>query len=101
MQLSPLYKVVAVVETALEQEVLSKFVELGARSYTWFPCTGRGKHVSDEMAFLGHSQIRVEVVAHRPLAEAIMEYLHSRQFSHRAILAYLEAVEVADPNRFQ
>ena len=97
MNLVPMKKVVAIVEAAIEQDVFKKLAELGARSYTWFPCSGRGDHKVDEMAFFADSQIRIELITTHETATKIFEYLHSKEFTNRAIFSYLESVEVWDP----
>lgn len=99
-QLTKLCKVVAVVETALEQQVLKQFTRLGARGYTCVYCFGRGQHPVYEDMFTGHSQVRIEIVTSRPVAESILAYMHRAEFQNRPAVAYLEEVEVYDPSHF-
>jgi hypothetical protein len=100
MAFTRLWKAVVVLDTALEQEMLQKFVELGATGYTSLPCNGAGRRVVFQDPFSSYSQKRIEVVGSRPICEAIVRYVSSPQYAQHPVAAYLEGVEVLQPERF-
>ena len=100
MSFTRLWKAVVVLDTELEQELLAKFVELGATGYTSVPCNGAGRHAVYQEPFASHSQLRVEIVGTRSVCEAIVRYVSQPEFQGHPIAAYLEGVEVVQPERF-
>lgn len=99
-QLTRLYKVVVVAETAMEEEIFERAFQLGAKGYTCVYCFGRGEHPVYEDVFLTNSQVRIEIVASRQTAEAILNFTQEEEFENRPITAYIETVEVANPEKF-
>ena len=95
-----LWKAVVVLDTDLEEELLAKFVELGASGYTSVPCNGAGRQAVYQNPFGSHSQIRVEVIGTRTLCESIVKYVSRPEYRGHPIAAYLEGVEVVQPERF-
>jgi hypothetical protein len=100
MSFTRLWKAVVVLDTALEEEMLHKFVQLGASGYTSMECNGAGRKAVYQEPFSGHSQIRVEVIGTRPVCEAIVRYVSQPEFAGHPVAAYLEGVEVIQPERF-
>jgi hypothetical protein len=100
MGFTRLWKAVVVLDTALEQELLAKFIELGASGYTSMPCNGAGRHAVYEEPFASHSQLRVEIVGTRSVCEQIVRFVASPQYAGHPVAAYLEGVEVIRPQRF-
>ncbi len=100
MSFTRLWKAVVVLDTALEEEMLHKFVQLGATGYTSMECNGAVRKAVYQEPFSGHSQIRVEVVGTRPICEAIVRYVSQPEFAGHPVAAYLEGVEVIQPQRF-
>ena len=100
MSFTRLWKAVVVLDTALEQDLLAKFVELGATGYTSVPCTGAGRQAVYQEPFSSHSQVRVELVGTRPICESIVRYVSRPEFAGHPVAAYLEGVEVIQPERF-
>ena len=100
MSFTRLWKAVVVLDTALEEEMLHKFVELGASGYTTMPCSGAGRKAVYQEPFSSHSQLRVEVVGTRSVCEAIVRYVSQPEFAGHPVAAYLEGVEVIQPTRF-
>jgi hypothetical protein len=95
-----LWKAVVVIETALEQELLQKFVQMGATGYTTVECNGAGRRAVYQEPFSSHSQLRVEVIGRRELCEAIVRLVSGPDYANHPIAAYLEGVEVIEPERF-
>ena len=100
MSFTRLWKAVVVLDTALEEQMLHKFVELGATGYTTMECNGAGRKAVYQEPFSGHSQIRVEVVGTRPVCEAIVRFVSQPEYAGHPVAAYLEGVEVIQPERF-
>src|SRR5438105_4861411 len=100
MAFTRLWKAVVVLDTALEQELLHKFVELGATGYTAVECSGGGRKAVYQEPFSSHSQLRVEVVGTRTVCEAIVTFVSRPEYAGHPIAAYLEGVEVVAPERF-
>jgi len=100
MSFTRLWKAVVVLDTVLEEEMLHKFVELGATGYTSMECNGAGRKAVYQEPFSGHSQLRVEVVGTRPVCEAIVRHVSQPKYAGHPVAAYLEGVEVIQPQRF-
>jgi hypothetical protein len=100
MSFTRLWKAVVILDKALEDELLPKFVELGASGYTSMPCNGAGRQAVYQEPFASHSQLRVEVVGTRAVCEQIVRFVSSPQYLGHPVAAYLEGVEVVHPQRF-
>jgi hypothetical protein len=100
MSFTRLWKAVVILDTALEHEMLQKFVELGASGYTAVECSGAGRKAVYQEPFAGHSQMRVEIIGTRPVCEAIVKHVSRPEFAGHPVAAYLEGVEVFQPERF-
>jgi hypothetical protein len=100
MSFTRLWKAVVILDTALEEEMLQRFVELGATGYTAVPCRGAGRKVVYEEPFASHSQLRVEIVGPRSVCEEIVRHVSSPRYAQHPVAAYLEGVEVLEPRRF-
>jgi hypothetical protein len=100
MSFTRLWKAVVVLDTALEHDMLAKFVELGASGYTSMPCNGAGRQAVYQEPFSSHSQLRVEVIGTRSVCEQIVRYVSGPEFRGHPVAAYLEGVEVIQPERF-
>ena len=86
----------AVHERWLEEE----FVKRGATGYTAIPCMGAGRRqvVGNEAA--SNSQVRIEVIATREVAERILDFLARSARPEHRITACIETVEVLRMDQF-
>ena len=100
MSFTRLWKAVVVLDKALEQEMLQRFIQLGASGYTLIPCDGAGRQAVYQEPFSSHSQLRVEIIGTRAVCEQIVRYVSEPQFRGHPVAAYLEGVEVVQPERF-
>jgi hypothetical protein len=100
MSFTRLWKAVVVLDTALEDEMLHKFVQLGASGYTAVECKGAGRKAVYQEPFSGHSQLRVEIISTRTVCEAIVRHVSQPEYAGHPVAAYLEGVEVIQPERF-
>jgi len=99
-ELTQLNKVVLVVETGLEKRVVQEAMSRGAKGYTSVYCFGGGRHGVPDDIFAGSSQVRIEIVTSRKVAESIIRFVLSPEFASRPIAAYMETVEVLDPSHY-
>jgi hypothetical protein len=96
-QWAQIRRIVIIVDTAIEAPILEHIVKAGARGYNCVYCFGRGRHETLEDPFTGRSRVRIEVLAKESVADAIMSYVHEREFASYPITAFMDTVEV-DPN---
>ncbi len=95
-----LTKAIVVTETQFEKEMLSHFRGLGITGFTCVNCWGQGHHDVYEEPFMGHSQLRIEMITNDEVADQIVEYCTQARFQNHAVMVYLETATVADPNKF-
>ncbi|MEO2046728.1 MAG: SulP family inorganic anion transporter [Pirellulales bacterium] len=89
-----LRRVTVVAEEKLEERLTQKFVELGASGYTALPCHGAGRATFANSNGGSTSQICLEVVVSREVADQILDYLHTDISTNNRITACTEIVEV-------
>ncbi|HEY1598321.1 MAG TPA: hypothetical protein VGG64_01875 [Pirellulales bacterium] len=95
-------RVVVIAESMLLKELLSKFVELGAKGYNGMYCFGKGEHgqVEDMFSSPDRSCVRIEMITTLEVAEAIMDYVHKGGMQRYPITAFLDTVEVDSRDTF-
>jgi len=91
-------RVVVIAEKAIERGLLEEFLKLGVKGYNCVYCFGKGEHGVVDDVFTGPERgcVRIEIVTNRPVADAIMDYLHRDAVKHYPITAFVDNVEV-DP----
>jgi len=94
-----LRRVTVVAESAMQDELVDKFVEYGASGYTAIPCSGAGRSTLAEGNGSATSQTRIEAVVPYAVADSIMTYLQSISRDRR-VTACLETVDVLQQDRF-
>lgn len=92
--LEELRRITVYADSALEEQLLEHFVQMGAKGYTVVECRGKGKHAIVEDMFHPMKEVRIEVIVQPEVAERIMEYLGQAYFHNRAVLGALETVRV-------
>ena len=100
LETTRLFKAVLIIDTAIEQRVLKAITQLGATGYTCLACFGEGHRTIQKEPFMGATQIQIEVVASRKIVEEIVTLLEGSEFAAHPRSAYIETVEVADPEKF-
>lgn len=98
--LTTIRRVTVVADAKLEQQLLAKFTELGAKGHTCFECRGRGEHEVSEDPWTGATRVRIETIVRPLVAEAIMDYLHTDELMNQPITACIESVQVSVLDRF-
>lgn len=91
-------RVVIIVDASLQNQILEKVMELGARGYNTVPCGGRGTHaVTGEPFRSGDELVRIEIISSFEVGAKILDYVHAvqfQQFGNYALSAYADTVEV-------
>ena len=89
-----IWRVVIIMDTAIEAPVLEHIMKSGAKGYNCIYCFGKGRHETLEDPFTGRSRVRIEVLAKEPVARSIVEYLHGSEFESYPITSFVDTVEV-------
>jgi predicted nucleic acid-binding protein len=93
-------RLVVIADVAIKGKILARCVELGAKGYHAVVVLGQGEHEQTADMITGAALIRIELVTNAEVAEAIMDYLHSGEFKHYALTAYVDNVEVDSRDNF-
>jgi MFS superfamily sulfate permease-like transporter len=94
-----LRRVTVVAASDMQNELVDKFIELGASGYTAIPCAGAGRTALANGRGATNSQTRIEAVVPYEVADDIMSYLQGVSRKHR-VTACLETVDVLQQDRF-
>lgn len=100
LETTQLYKAVLIIDTAIEHRVLKAIVDRRVTGYTCLACFGEGYRSLQNEPFMGATQIQVEVVASRDIVEELVTMVEGPEFGSHPRTAYIETVEVADPEKF-
>jgi len=92
--MTQLRRVTVVAEHSLEVSLAAKFVQLGASGYTAIPCHGAGRATFGAGNGSENSQIRLEAVVSREVADRILDYLRTDIVPSHHVTACTETVEV-------
>ncbi|HBS78894.1 MAG TPA: transcriptional regulator, partial [Pseudomonas sp.] len=87
-------------EAALEKKLVADLDHLGAPGWTLSEARGRGSRGVRSAEWDTESNIRLEVICNRELAERIAEHLQVRYYDNFAMVSYLAEVEVLRPEKF-
>lgn len=98
--LTTVRRVTVIADANLEQQILAKITELGAKGYTCLECRGRGEHEIFEDPWTGASRVRIETIVRPLIAEAIMDYLHTDELINLPVTSSMETVQVSVLDRF-
>ncbi len=95
-------RVVVIAESVLLKELISKFVELGAKGYNAVYCFGKGEHgiVDDMFSNPDRSCVRIEMITTHDVACAIMDYVHREGVQRYPITAFADTVDVDSRDTF-
>jgi len=87
-------------EAALEKKLVADLDHLGAPGWTLSEARGRGSRGVRSAEWDTESNIRLEIICNRELAERIAEHLQVRYYDNFAMVSYLAEVEVLRPEKF-
>lgn len=89
-----------ITEAAIEEPLLRDLEKLGMRSYTVSDARGCGSRGVRDGAFDAATNIRVEVICSRALAESVVLHIQAHYYANYAMVAYLQEVEIFRPEKF-
>lgn len=95
-----LQRITVVADASLEEPLVSKFVELGASGYTAIPCYGAGRSILANGNGPTNSQVRIEAVVSKDVAEQILYHLRTEIIPDNRVTACSETVEVMRQDDF-
>lgn len=102
MTLSPEKRTLLTVitEAVVEQSLLRDLEKIGVRGYTVSDARGRGARGVRDAAWDEVSNIRIEIICQRSLAESVLEHIQLRYYANYAMVAFLQDVEILRPDKF-
>jgi nitrogen regulatory protein PII len=87
-------------EAALEKKLVADLDHLGAPGWTLSEARGRGSRGVRSAEWDTESNIRLEIICNRDIAERIAAHLQVRYYDNFAMVCYLAEVEVLRPEKF-
>ncbi len=89
-----------ITESAIEETLLKDLEKLGVRGYTVSDARGRGGRGVRDATWGEVSNIRLEVICARILAENVLNYIQNYYYANYAMVAFLQDVEILRPEKF-
>jgi nitrogen regulatory protein PII len=99
MQTTTLKLVTIVTERILEDRLLRKITELGAKGYTLTQATGKGSRGVRASEWEG-PDTRIETLVSEKVADAILEHIAENFFEHYAVIVYVQNAEVVRGQKY-
>jgi nitrogen regulatory protein P-II 2 len=89
-----------VTEGVIERAVVEDLKRLGAHGYTVVEARGEGARGVRAADWEHSSNVRIETICERGVAETILEHLTRVYYANYAMIAYLSEVEVVRGEKF-
>ena len=89
-----------ITESAIEETLLRDMEKLGVRGYTVSDARGRGGRGVRDATWGEVSNIRLEVICTRVLAETVLNHIQNHYYANYAMVAFLQEVEILRPEKF-
>lgn len=99
MQTTTLKLVTIVTERILEDRLLRKVEELGAKGYTLTQATGKGSRGVRASEWEG-PDTRIQSLVSEKVADAIVEFIAENFFEHYAVIVYVQDAEVVRGEKY-
>lgn len=99
MKTTTLKLVTIVTERILEDRLLRKVQELGAKGYTLTQATGKGSRGVRASEWEG-PDTRIQSLVSEKVADAIVEYIAENFFEHYAVIVYVQDAEVVRGEKY-
>ena len=99
MHTTPLKLVTIVTERILEDRLLRKLDELGARGYTLTQATGKGSRGVRASEWEG-PDTRIETLVSEKVADAIVTHIAQAFFEHYAVIVYVQDAAVVRGDKY-
>ncbi len=98
--LTRLRRLTVIASQSLEEEIESRFLQLGATGYTAIPCRGAGLLENSSEHPEVKQRIRIEVVASAPVVDALIDYLRQDIINNHHVTICVENVAVIRRDHF-
>ena len=89
-----------ITEAAIEESLLTDLEKLGVRGYTVTDARGRGGRGVRDATWGEVSNIRLEVICTRVLAELVLNHIQNHYYANYAMVAFLQNIEILRPEKF-
>lgn len=89
-----------ITESAIEETLLKDLEKLGVSAYTVSDARGRGGRGVRDAMWGEVSNIRLEVICTRVLAESVLVHIQNHYYANYAMVAFLQDVEIIRPEKF-
>ena len=89
-----------ITESAIEELLLKDLDKLGVHGYTVSDARGRGGRGVRDATWGEVSNIRLEVICARALAETVLNHIQQHYYANYAMVAFLHDVEILRPEKF-
>lgn len=99
MQTTTLKLVTIVTERILEDRLLRKVQELGAKGYTLTQVTGNGSRGVRSSEWVG-PDTQIQTLVNEQVATAIVEHIAENYFEHYAVIVYLQDADVVRGHKY-
>ncbi len=99
MKTTTLKLVTIVTERILEDRLLRKVQELGAKGYTLTQATGKGSRGVRASEWEG-PDTRIQSLVSEEVADAILEHIAENFFEHYAVIVYVQDAEVVRGEKY-
>lgn len=99
MDTTTLKLVTIVTERILEDRLLRKLDDLGAKGYTLTQATGKGSRGVRASEWEG-PDTRIEALVSEEVANAIMEHIAENFFEHYAVIVYVQDASVVRGEKY-
>jgi nitrogen regulatory protein PII len=89
-----------ITEASLEGRLLPELEKLGAKGYTITDARGKGRRGARDADWDADSNIRIEIICNRDIADAIAQRLQEKYYDNYAMITYSHDVSVFRPEKF-
>lgn len=90
--------VTIIAEAVLEERLVQAILRLGAKGYTLTEVRGSGSRGVREGE--PEANVKIEAVVSPEVADRILDHLAERCFAHRAVIAFVETIEVVRGDKY-
>ena len=89
-----------ITESAIEDTLLKDLDKLGVHGYTVSDARGRGGRGVRDASWGEVSNIRLEMICQRTLAETILNHIQNHYYDNYAMVAFLQDIEILRADKF-
>ncbi len=89
-----------ITEAAIEKNLLRDLKQMGVAGYTVLDARGQGRRGVREAAWGEATNIQIEVICSRALAETVLLDFQARYYDNYAMVSFLQDIEIIRPDKF-